>query len=402
MKKRIFTLTATSILLLSVAASHAQAPPGSQPAPSNARYAEYPAISPDDRVTFQLSAPLAQKVQVIPGEDEKGNGLGKGPFDMVKDNKGVWWVTVGPVTPGFHYYKFLVDGALVADPATQNYFAFDGGASGVEVPAAGLDFYLPKNVPHGDVRIHWFYSKVTETWLRVHIYLPPGYDSNTKTRYPVVYLRHEGSEDDSAWVFQGKLNFIMDNLIAEKKAKPMIVVMDNDHVYNPKEPKIKNERPNKPMAPPNRYKEEMITDLVPMIDATYRTIADRNHRAIAGMANGGGEALLIAFDPKDDLFSYAGAFSCGYCTTAVQGPATVTTIFDGIWKDPATFNKNFHLFYLSAGTLEMHHKFIPELHDKLTAIGVKSVYHEVGGAGGTHEWLNAREAFRDFAPRLCQ
>jgi len=394
MKMRLYELVATAGAAVLLTAGWAQGPAASVPASSNVRGAEYPRVSPDGRVTFQLSAPTAQKVQVQPGDASGGNGLGTGPFDMVKDAKGVWSVTITPIMPGFHYYWFLVDGVMANDPSSETYFGYNRQTSGVEIPEAGVDYQLPKEVPHGEVRMHWYHSKVTGQWRRAQIYFPPGYDANPKARYPVLYLQHGGGEDETGWVKQGKMNFILDNLLAEKKAKPMIVVMDAGYAYNPNDAKRPGARPDLPAAAPNRFEEVVVNDLIPAIDATYRTIADRDHRAITGLSMGSGQALQIAFD-HTELFSWVGAFSCG----ALEN-ADPNTAYKGIWKDAAAFNKRFHLMFLSAGTVERHHGWIPQLHEKLTAMGVKNVYFE--SPGTAHEWLNWRCAFHDFAPRLFQ
>ncbi len=197
------------------------------PASSNVPGAEYPAVHPDRRVTFRIAAPGAQKVQLMPGGDD--NGLGKGPIEMVRDDKGVWTVTIPTAVPGFHYYWFLVDGVPSNDPGSRAFFGWSKDSSGVEIPDSAASFYEVKDTPHGDIRIHWYYSKVTAMWRRIHVYTPPGYDSG-KSRYPVLYLQHGAGENDSSWPNQGRAGFILDNLIAERKAVPMIVVMENGMV----------------------------------------------------------------------------------------------------------------------------------------------------------------------------
>lgn len=394
MKNRFLALAVLLLLALTPCGSRAQAPADSQPASSNVRNAEYPRVTPDGGVTFRLYAPTAQKVQLQPGETTLKNGMGKGPCDMVKDDKGFWSVTLPPVMPGFHYYWFLIDGVMANDPGSETYFGYNRQTSGVEIPEAGVDYELPKDVPHGEVHMRWYHSKVTGLWRRAQIYFPPSYDENAKVRYPVLYLQHGGGEDETGWVKQGKMNFILDNLIAEKKARPMIVVMDAGYAYKPGEPAVQEEGSTRPPVSPNHFEEVVVTDLIPMIDATYRTIPDRDHRAITGLSMGSGQALQIAFD-HTDLFSWVGAFSCG----ALQN-ADPNSAYNGIWKDPAAFNKKFHLFFLSAGTKERHYGWIPELHQKLTAMGVNNVYFE--SPGTAHEWLNWRRAFHDFAPRLFQ
>ena len=199
----------------------------SAPASSNVPGAEYPSVHSDLRVTFRANAPGAQKVQLMPGGDD--NGLGKGPFEMTRDDKGVWTATIGPVVPGFHYYWFLIDGFAANDPNSRTFFGWNKESSGIDVPEKGVDFYEIRDVPHGDLRVRWYYSKISGMWRRVHLYTPPGYDAGN-TRYPVLYLQHGSGESDKSWPNQGRANFILDNLIAEKKAAPMLVVMENGMV----------------------------------------------------------------------------------------------------------------------------------------------------------------------------
>src|ERR1700722_19409254 len=239
---------------------------GSVPAPSNVRGAEYPRVYPDLRVAFRLKAPDAKQVQLQPGGDD--NGLGKGPIEMVRAADGMWGVTLPPVVPGFHYYWFLVDGAIVNDPASETFFGWARESSGIEEPGSDADFYAMKDVPHGDVRVHWYFSKTTQKWRRAFVYTPAEYDRNARTRYPVLYLQHGAGEDERGWTNQGHANFIMDNLIAEKKAKPMIVVMEQGYATPP----------GRGAGPQNLFEQVMINDLIAMIDSTYRTLTDRDHR----------------------------------------------------------------------------------------------------------------------------
>ncbi len=155
-----------------------------------------------------------------------GDGLGPGPFEMVRDEEGVWTVTTPPVVPGFHYYWLVVDGVAVNDPSSQTYVGYGKPTSGVEVPEPGADFYDAQDVPHGEVRSHWYFSRVTGKWRQASVYTPPGYDERIEARYPVLYLQHGAGEDETGWVRQGRANFILDNLIAAGKALPMVVVMD--------------------------------------------------------------------------------------------------------------------------------------------------------------------------------
>ena len=386
---------------------------GSSPAASNVRGAEYPRIHPDLRVTFRLLAPNAQQVQVQPGSND--NGLGTGPFDMVRGEDGSWTVTTPPAVPGFHYYSLLVDGVAVNDPASDTYFGYDKQTSGVEVPEPGVDFYDAQDVPHGEVRAHWYRSQTTDQWRRAYVYTPPDYDTHPETRYPVLYLQHGGGEDETSWAKQGRANFVLDNLIASGKALPMIVVMDCGYatpvaVLPPPAPRPRplraetggqgqrQELPGEAMWERLRqisdaFEVLMINEIVPMVDATYRTIPDREHRGIAGLSMGSFEALRIGLGHLD-LFASIAALSGG-----PFGGFDLQTACNGVFRDPAAFNKKVRLFWLGAGTAEVWiHTLIVGMHEALQGAGVRHVFYE--SAGTAHEWQTWRRHLHDLAPRL--
>ncbi|HEV8291240.1 MAG TPA: alpha/beta hydrolase-fold protein [Tepidisphaeraceae bacterium] len=351
----------------------------SQPAPSNVPGAEYPGVHDDLRVTFRLRAPSAQKVQLQPGGGD--NGLGKGPFDMTKGDDGAWTVTIPPAVPGFHYYWFLLDGVAVNDPGSETYFGWAKQTSGIEVPEKGTDFYLPWQVSHGDVRITWYHSKITDSTRRAYVYTPPDYDANTSARYPVLYLQHGAGEDERGWHKQGRMNFIMDNLLAAKKAQPMLVVMDRGYAFRP------GELPNK-----NSFADVLLEEIIPHIDAHFRTIADRDHRALAGLSMGGMQSLQIGLTHLEK-FAWIGAFS------SPMRNFDLKSSYNSVFNDPAAFNKQVHLLWLGAGTAETQiHDSVKSVHDALTAAGIKNVFVE--SQGTAHEWQTWRRALNDFAPRL--
>ncbi|HET7217416.1 MAG TPA: alpha/beta hydrolase-fold protein [Vicinamibacterales bacterium] len=271
------------------AAAQAPAVPddGSRPAATNILNAQYPRVHPDGRVTFRFTAPAAQKVQLQPGGAD--NGLGKGPIDMTRDDKGVWSITIPPAVPGFHYYWFVVDGINVNDPSSDTFFGWGRQTSGIEVPEKGTDFYEPRDVPHGDVRVKWYLSNVTAAWRRAYVYTPAEYDKNPKTRYPVLYLQHGAGENETGWTKQGRANLILDNLIAAGKAAPMIVVMETG--YATRVGAVPVPGPTGTPTLPNAFEDVLIQDLIPMIDAQYRSIADRGSRGMAGLSMGGNQTL---------------------------------------------------------------------------------------------------------------
>jgi enterochelin esterase-like enzyme len=359
----------------------------SKPASTNIGNAAYPRIHPDLRLTFQLKAPEAKSVKVV------GNfGLGKGgPWEMEKDEKGVWTVTTPPVIPGFHYYTFSVDGVQMSDPASDSFFGTGRPTSGIEIPEKGVDFYYAKDVPHGEVRSRWYNSKVTGQTRHIMVYTPPGYDADPKKRYPVLYLQHGGGEDETGWVKQGHANFILDNLIAAGKAKPMIVVMEKGYATKAGEPP----QPPGPGRGPGAFEDVVLKDLIPLIDSTYRTFPEREQRAIAGLSMGAGQAMQIGLTHLD-TFSAVGAFS------GAGRNSDVKTAFGGVFADPAAFEKKMSLLYLHAGTVSLDegiHKSAEGLYDSLKQAGIKNVVFQ-DAKGFAHEWQTWRYALKDFAPRL--
>lgn len=359
----------------------------SKPAPTNVNNSPYPRIHPDLRVTFRYKAPDAKSVQVV------GNfGLGTGgPWVMEKGDDGVWTVTTPPVIAGFHYYTFRVDGVQINDPASDVFFGTGKPTSGIDIPKAGVDFFYAKNVPHGEVLSLWYTSKVTGKERHFQVYTPPGYDDNSCQRYPVLYLQHGSGEDETGWHRQGHANFILDNLIATGKACPMIIVMEKGYAT----------RAGAPVTPPQpgrgdggAFEDVVIKDLIPLIDATFRTCANREHRAIAGLSMGGGQALKIGLTHLD-TFSVVASFS---------GVRDVDpkTAYDGVFANPIAFDQKVELLYLHSGTVGMDaniHKSAAALSSALQQSGIKHVVVR-DSEGLSHEWQTWRDALFDLAPRL--
>lgn len=362
----------------------------STPAPGLVGNAQYPRITPDRRVTFRLKAPSAKQVQL-----KGGAGLVKDSLDLVCSEDGVWSVTTPPAVPGFHYYWFVVDGLNVNDPSSYTYFGWARECSGIEVPEQGVDFYALKDgVPHGEVRARWYQSKITGKWRRANIYTPPGYDQDSKTRYPVLYLQHGAGENERAWVEQGRANFILDNLLAADKAKPMIVVVDTGYAVRPAS-EASSTPSNRAPSPTSAFEDVMLTELIPLIDSTYRTQADRQHRAMAGLSMGSMQTLQITLKHLDQ-FAWIGAMS---------GPPRqgfdAKTAYDGVFSDAAAFNQKVKLLWLGAGTAETQiHQNTTAMHDALDKAGIKNVFFS--SPGTDHEWQTWRRSLHDLAPRLFQ
>ena len=363
-----------------------------KPASSNVMGAEYPRVWADGRAAFRLKAPEAQKVQV---------DISAKKYDMQKGEDGNWTVTIPAQAVGFHYYRLVVDGVQMNDPGSETYFGVGQQFSGIEIPEpASVDYYETKNVPHGDVRQRRYWSAITQQWRRCFIYTPPGYDVNQSARYPVFYLLHGFGEDERGWVVQGRPDNIMDNLIAAKKAVPMLVVVDTLVAAKPGEERMIMRQDGK--FPSIRgdftstFREVMLKELIPMVDSTYRTLSDRDHRAMAGLSLGGMTTYVTAL-ANLDKFAYIGGFS-GSTGGFGRGNIDVKTMHDGVFADADAFNKKVKLLYLSIGSTEG--PGAKNFHEALEKAGIKNVYFE--SPGTAHEWLTWRRSLNDFAPRLFQ
>jgi enterochelin esterase family protein len=314
------------------------------------------------------------------------------------------------LAPGLHYYTIIVDGAEVSDPGSTAFFGGSKWASAVEVPEAGATYYLPQDVPHGQVREVWYNSKVTGTWRHALAYTPRGYDTQVKERYPVLYLQHGGGEDESGWTRQGKANFILDNLIAAGKAKPMIVVMANGYARRAGQP-VPDFRGKGFGSPEMRkamqdmmsaFEDDVTLALIPFIDSNFRTLPDREHRAMAGLSMGGMQTFHVTFNHLD-LFSYIGGFS-GAANAFATGSDNLDTktAFNGAMADPAAFAKRVHLLWFGVGTNEPERmkQGIQKLHTSLEDAKIQHAYYE--SPGTDHEWQTWRRDLQEFAPRLFQ
>ena len=373
-----------------------------KPATSNVLDAQYPRVDSNSRVLIRFKAPDASKVRV---------NFWSGPkADMEKQPDGFWTFTTPPMAPGLHYYMVNVDGAEVSDPGSTAYFGGSKWASAVEVPEAGATYYLPRDVPHGQVREVWYHSKVTDTWRHALVYAPPGYDTRLKERYPVLYLQHGGGEDESGWTRQGKANFILDNLIAAGKAKPMIIVMANGYARRAGQPAP--DLAGKSFGSPemrkamedmmSAFEDDVTQVLIPFIDSTFRTVPDREHRAMAGLSMGGMQTFHVTFDHLD-LFSYIGGFSGAANVFATGSDKLDTkTAYNGAMADPFAFAKRVHLLWIGVGTNEPERMKtgIEKLHTSLEDARIQHVFYE--SPGTDHEWQTWRRDLNDFASRLFQ
>ncbi len=389
-------------ILLVASLGWAQEPGDFKPATTNILDAQYPRVDSQGRAEFRVKAPDASKVKL---------NFWSGPkLDMEKQTDGFWTVTTPPLVPGFHYYTLVIDGAEVADPSSHAYYGGSRDASGIEIPEVGSTYYSPQNVPHGDVREVWYHSDVTGTWRHALVYTPPGYDTQSKVRYPVLYLQHGGGEDETGWIKQAHANFILDNLIAAGSTKPMLIVMANGYARRAGQPAP--DFAGKPFGSPEAlramqemaqaFEDDVTQALIPFIDSHFRTLTDRDHRAMAGLSMGGMQTFQVTFDHLD-LFSYIGGFS-GAAGQMVLGNRSLDpkSDFNGALADPTAFAKRVHLLWIGVGTEEpaMMHAGLARLHTSLDDAHVKHVFYE--SPGTAHEWQTWRRDLKDFAPRLFQ
>ena len=422
------------------------------PSPYNFPGIQFPRIEADNRVTFRFNAPMAQKVQV---------SIVNVPFDMVKGDDGVWTYTSAPQPPGYHNYWMIVDGAIVLDPGTQAFIGYGHMCNGFEVPEPGVDWYDIKDVPHGHVSQENYFAKTSNSWRHIYVYTPPGYDANLKTRYPVFYLQHGGGEDERVWVEMGRTNVILDNLIAQGKAKPMFVVMETSATGAPDAPGGRpgiggapaaggagrgpggapgaaaagagrglGQAPAVPGAAPpagagrgpgmfgiggpggGAYGRFMTAELIPWVDKNFRTIPDKDHRAMAGLSMGGTQTSAVTM-ANLDKFSYIGFFSGGAAAggpgrgrgaapapTPAAPPAALDlkTIYNGQMADPAEFNKKVKVLFMSCGSVE-NADALKAHQQQLAAAGIVNSYVYIS-PGTAHEWQTWRKSLYDFAPRL--
>ena len=345
------------------------------PAPTNVRGAKYPRILPDNRVIFRIKAPDAQKVQI---------DLVK-KYDMVKDTSGVWEVTTDPVSEGFHYYSLLIDGVAVADPGSETFYGMGRMASGIELPIEGENYYAVKDVPHGDIRIERYYSPVTNSWRQIYVYAPPGYDTDISEKYPVLYILHGGGEDERGWAEQGKADLILDNLIAEGKAKPMLIVMADGNMGLPGfgEDNLRF------------FEAELKSSVIPFVEKKFRAKTDANDRALAGLSMGGIQTLYVGMR-NTDLFSYLGIFSSGWILPMQSKIAD--TQYDLMNKNIDRIKSDLKLVWVGIGGKDdIAYNNCQAMMSKFDEMGIKYIYDDYPGG---HTWPVWRNDLYKFAPLL--
>ena len=351
-------------------------PEGYKPASTNIFIAQYPAVNAETRqVIFKVVAPAAQIVQAdIAGKK----------YNMTKDEKGVWTCTSDPQVVGFHYYAILIDSVPVMDRNTESFFGSNWESSGIEIPEGPEgDYYrFNKNIPHGQIRSLYYWSEINGMERHCNVYVPAEYEKNTKKTYPVLYLLHGWGEDENGWSVQGHVANIMDGLINSGEAVPMIIVMDCGDIKTNSDVRS---------ASTNDVTQVYIKDLMPFIENTFRTKNDRQYRAMAGLSRGGFQTTMTVF-ANIDKFAWMATFSGFF----VRPDTKIEDSFNGVFKDPAAFNKQMKLLFISTGTEERTPKeAVATLREK----GISNiVYYE--SQGTAHEWLTWRRSLKEFAPLL--
>ena len=353
--------------------------------PTTQQGKQYPQVNSERKVRVSIPAREAQRVQL---------DIGGVKYDLKKDTSGVWTGESAPQDEGFHYYQLNIDGASVPDPGSLYFFGASRWGSGIEVPSKDQDFFAMKNVPHGQLRENQYFSKTSNSVRRVYIYTPPGYDNNSK-KYPVLYLQHGMGENETGWGNQGHANLIMDNLIAEGKATPFIIVMENSAVDlsgMPRRPRP-GSTPGQGAPGPSmnsfnfagQFERILIDDLIPYVESNFRVIADQKHRGMAGLSMGGMQTRSIV-KTNPDKFSYVGLFSSG-----TFSPTEI--------KDIEVFKKTGKLVFMSFGSRESAGAAqIGAVAEEWNTIGIKGVSYV--SPETAHEWHSWRRSLYEFAPLL--
>ena len=342
---------------------------------------EYPKIDKEGRAYFRIAAPEARKV-VVDICDKK--------YDMQPDGKGNFMAVTDPLVPGFHYYFMNIGGVNFIDPATETFFGCNREAGGIEIPEGPEgNYYRPQSgIAHGQVRSIYYFSNEQQTWRHAMVYTPAEYDlkANIKKRYPVLYLQHGMGEDETGWSKQGHMQHIMDNAIAKGEAVPMIVVMESGDIKAPFGQGQTMETYGTTFYP------VLLNDLIPYIDANFRTKTDRDNRAMAGLSWGGHQTFDVVLTNLDK-FSYIGTFSGAIFNLDVK------TAYNGVFTNPESFNKQIHYFLMCSGTEGMDKMFgTKKLVDSLNEMGINAHYSE--STGTAHEWLTWRRGLNEFIPHL--
>jgi enterochelin esterase-like enzyme len=348
------------------------------PATTNVRNARYPQILPDNRVIFKIKASDAQKVQI---------DLGK-KYEMVKGEDDFYTVITEPIGPGFHYYSLIIDGIAVSDPSSESFYGMGRMASGIEIPFIGDDFYSVKDVLHGEIRLKRYFSKSTYEWKKFYVYTPPGYDTNKDQKYPVLYIQHGGGEDERGWATQGLTDVILDNLIAEGKAEPMLIVMADGNTSGAGGIASFGEKNLK------AFENELLHSVIPEVESNYRVKDEPSGRALAGLSMGGLQTLYVGIK-NTNLFNYLGVFSSGWFGNR---PEISKSHYEILESDTEKINNELKVFWIAMGGEEdIAYNNCQLMLKKYDELGVHYTYYT---SPGGHTWPVWREDLYKFAPLL--
>ena len=358
-------------------------PEGSYSPVTNINRGSYPRVLADNRVMFRVNAPQAQQVQI----DLCGT-----KYDMNKAENGTWTVTTNPQVPGYHYYSLIVDGVSVADPASQTFYGCSRWSSAIEIQEAGMDDFEIHDVPHGEVRTVYYYSTVDESWRPLMVYTPAGYNES-KQDYPVVYIQHGGGEDHRGWMEQGRTAQIMDNLIAAGKAVPMIVVSSNSNVRS----RNGGFGGGYSWQGMQAFRSEIVENIIPFVEKTYRVKKDRKSRAMCGLSMGGGQSFYIGLR-SPEVFANVGVFSTGMFG-GIQGASNfdLEKEVPGILTNTQAFNKQLDVFFVSCGEQDPRIEHTRNIVKKMRDGGVEVRFNSYPG---DHEWQVWRKSLHEFAQYL--
>jgi len=345
-----------------------------------------PQVQPDQRITFSLNASKASEVTLIFGSKDPSL------IPLKKDEKGIWSVTIGPVAPELYTYALVVDGLKIVDPSNPE---MQGGTAPgfnlVNVPGNPARFDELQQVPHGTTQIRTYYSTLQKTNRKVYVYTPPQYDANPKQKFPVLYLRHGGGGNETSWYNEGCAGIILENLIAQGKAKPMLIVMTNGNIeagtagaYSKEGIKI--------------VSDELFNDVIPLVEQNYRVYTDEANRAVAGLSMGGGQSFYIGLQ-NTDKFDWLGVFSTGIFGGIPNTSFDAEKEIPGILTNSSFFNKNLKFFYLTVGEQDSRVEPTTQLINKFKQ---SQLNVEFKTYPGTHEWQVWRLSLRDFFTKVFQ
>lgn len=368
MKRPILTLMLCALSLSSIAQPQMQEQnlPGKR-SMWTIRGQQYPRVLDDHRVVFRLKAPEAKQVQIDLGRK----------YDMTKDAEGFWTCTTDPQSEGFHYYFLIIDGKQVADPCSESFYGCSMMSSGVEIPydEVKASRFAQKDVPRGDVHRKRFFSHVDNAWKTMYVYTPPTYDTDLKATFPVLYLQHGGGEDERGWSQQGLTDIILDNLIAEQKAVPMIIVMMDGNTRD--------------------FTREWIEEGIPFVEKTFRVKKGRENRALAGLSMGGIHTLnaLVA---HPELINYAGIFSSGWFKNGGFRGGNTEDYYTKLKQNLSEYSK-INMWLSMGGKEDIAYENCKAMRERFDAIGLKYTYYEYPGG---HTWPVWRESIYQFAQIL--